>query len=317
MNCRHKTFYPGKVKDLARVKNNQAFALIKYHLIITTHILQACFSIHSTALKFFRNVCHQRTETNSKIQANVTLSGVDHRAVAVSLTMIVLMSGCASQPERNGQDDPWEDFNRGVYQFNDQVDKAIFKPVSKAYIKITSRQIRTGVTNFFDNVGYPNVVLNDALQGKAKLTLADTTRFVVNSTFGILGLFDVASRMGLEYRDEDFGQTLAVWHVPQGNYLVLPFFGPSTIRDVPRYPVAAIANVLFFVGNTAVTIPLGILYTVNTRANATGAFEFINEAAVDPYAFTREAYLQNRRYLIYNGNPPPPEFPELELPATP
>lgn len=228
---------------------------------------------------------------------------------AIILAIIFLASGCAtvSQAERNV--DPLEDvLNRPFYQFNRDVDRAFLKPAADAYVKVTPQLIRTSVSNFFDNVGYLNVILNDFLQGKVSQGFADTGRFLVNSTVGLAGLFDVATAMGMDEHDEDFGQTLGVWGADAGPYLVLPLLGPNTVRDAPGIPVSAVTNMLFYVGEVAVTAPLAVLGVIDARARAIGAFQFIEEAALDPYIFTREAYLQRRIFLIYDGSPPRPEF---------
>ncbi len=192
--------------------------------------------------------------------------------------------------------DPYESFNRKVYSFNNQVDTYVAKPVSDAYLWVTPTLVQTGIANFFSNLKEINVVINDTLQGKFKQGAEDTGRFAVNSTIGLLGIFDVATELGLEKNEEDFAQTLAVWGVPQGSYLVLPFIGPTTSRGIPGSVFDTAANPTTYVG-----FPVQLVSMLNTRANAEGALNFIDEAALDPYVFTRESFLQHRKFLITDG----------------
>ncbi|PPC91669.1 MAG: ABC transporter [Methylobacter sp.] len=194
--------------------------------------------------------------------------------------------------------DPYEGFNRKVFGFNNSVDDYVAKPISDAYQFITPKFVQTGVSNFFGNLKNINVVLNDLLQAKFSQSASDTGRFAVNSTFGLLGLFDVASELGLEQHDEDFDQTLAVWGVSPGSYLVLPLLGPSTARGIPGAIFDTAANPASYVG-----APVQLVSLLNTRANAEGSLKFIDEAALDPYVFTREAYLQWRKNLSTDGKP--------------
>ena len=201
--------------------------------------------------------------------------------------------------------DPWEGWNRGVFAFNDTLDRFIVKPVSEVYLKIVPSPLRTGVTNVFDNITYLNVIANSFLQGKGKQGYADIGRFIINSTVGLGGVFDVATAAGVPRNEEDFGQTLAVWGVGEGPYLVLPLLGPSNFRDAPGYAFAALVHPLtYWNGDTAISAGLGGLGIVDQRARAKGAFELINAAALDRYIFIREAYRQRRIFLIYDGNPP-------------
>lgn len=215
------------------------------------------------------------------------------------------MTGCAStEPEAVNTlasapvvspADPYEGFNRSMYGFNMGLDKYFLKPVADGYKFITPDFMQTGVTNFFNNLKGINVVLNDLLQGKFEQSASDLGRFTTNSTIGLLGLFDVASDLGLEQNVEDFGQTLAVWGVNQGPYLVLPVLGPTTVRDGGGIIFDKAANPGTYVPGT------GIIEGINERANAEGALNFIDEAALDPYVFTRESFLQYRNNLINDG----------------
>ncbi|MGR9088326.1 MAG: MlaA family lipoprotein [Gammaproteobacteria bacterium] len=197
--------------------------------------------------------------------------------------------------DKVSQIDPYEGFNRSMYNFNMRLDKYFFKPVSDGYKFITPDFVEAGVNNFFTNLKGINVVLNDILQGKFRQGASDTGRFLTNTTIGVAGLIDVASELGLEYNIEDFGQTLAVWGVEESTYLVLPVLGPTTIRDGSALVVDKAANPGTYVPFT------GVIEGINDRANADGALNFINEAALDPYVFTRESYLQYRQNLINDG----------------
>lgn len=227
-----------------------------------------------------------------------------------ALGLALLLTGCASGTPGEAYD-PLQKMNRGMYKVNDVIDTIIVKPVSDGYVKVTPKPIRDSVSNFFDNAAYPGTILGDFMQGKGRQGLRDTGRFLLNTTIGIGGLFDVATAAGLEEHDEDFGQTLGVWGANQGAYLVLPLLGPNTARDVPDLAVSTAANVLFWAGfyvSSAVTIPVGVLSAIDERARAENSIRFVNEMALDPYLFTREAWTQHRTFLIYDGNPPVPDF---------
>lgn len=226
--------------------------------------------------------------------------------ILLVLMVVGIVSGCATtqtQPTGPGDPDQLEPVNRASYSFNDTLDRTLLKPVAQVYADYTPEVARTGVTNFFDNLSYLNVVLNSFLQGKFDQGIADSLRFVYNSTFGIGGLFDVSTPIGMPAHDEDFGQTLAVWGVEQGSYLYIPVQGPNTMRNLPDYATSALLNPLTYVTG-AVLFPLTAINVINKRANLLEETNIRDEAAVDPYIFTREAYLQQRRYKIYDGHPP-------------
>lgn len=228
-------------------------------------------------------------------------------------TFVGFINGCATNPIEKDDVDPFEGMNRKIYRFNVVVDENIMKPIADGYVKITPQPVQNRVTDFFNNLTYINVFLNQFLQGKIDQGLLDIARFVFNSTFGVFGLFDVATGMGLKEHEEDFGQTLAVWGVAQGPYLVLPLLGPFTLRDTPDLAFTVFTNPLFYVDNKYITIPLSALGVIDLRARSEGAIQFINEAALDPYTFMREAFLQRREYLIFDGDPPLDDlFEELE-----
>lgn len=200
--------------------------------------------------------------------------------------------------------DPYEGFNRAMYDFNDGVDAYVAAPLANGYKFITPSVVQTGVNNFFTNLKGINVVLNDLLQAKFFQSAADLGRFTLNTTAGIGGFVDVAKYAGLEQNEEDFDQTLAVWGIPEGAYLVLPLVGPATIRSAPASAFDAAANPASYasIGANFASAPLQFMSALNARANAEGALKFINEAAVDKYVFTRESFLQWRKSLEKDGN---------------
>jgi phospholipid-binding lipoprotein MlaA len=228
------------------------------------------------------------------------------------LLAAALVTGCASNQTIDGEvnPDPYEDTNRSFYKFNDALDRHIMTPVAKNYVKVTPEPVRDGVTNFFDNLEYLNVILHSFLQGKLGQGISDVTRFVVNSTVGIGGLLDVATSMGLKENDEDLGQTLAVWGVDPGVYLYIPFLGPYTARNSPDVASSYFTNPFTYI-STIFLLPVSALNLINDRANLLEASEFVEEASIDPYSFTREAYLQQRRYLIHDGNPPSEGYDDI------
>ena len=226
-------------------------------------------------------------------------------SVLLLLLTLCLSAGCATTQTTGVEPnpDPLEPANRSFFTFNETLDTYLMKPVANAYVTITPQPVRTGVTNFFDNLSYLNVVLNSFLQGKVDQGFSDAFRFVVNSTVGIGGLFDVATPMGMEKHEEDLGQTFAVWGFSQGSYLYIPVQGPNTVRNLPDYATRYFLNPLTYVSG-AVLFPVAALNVINARANLLEATNIRDEAAVDSYSFTREAYLQRRNYLIFDGNPP-------------
>lgn len=224
----------------------------------------------------------------------------------IVIVVMLLSGGCATVPQGEVSD-PLEGSNRQIFDLNSSLDRAVIKPVADTYVRITPQPVRNSVSNFFDNISYLNVILNDVLQGKLGQSIEDSSRFVVNSTIGVLGLFDPATSLGMVEHNEDFGQTLGVWGADSGSYLVIPLLGPNTVRDSPNLVVSAVTNLLFYL-NSPFTIPLGILSAIDARARVSGALKFIDEAALDPYIFVREAYYQQRTGLIFDGNPPLRDF---------
>lgn len=224
----------------------------------------------------------------------------------VSALLVLAIGGCTTAKTRN--DDPWEGFNRKMYAFNDTADRHVIRPVAAGYRKITSANVRRVIGNFYDNIKMPITIVNNVLQGDPRRAARNTGRFVVNTTIGFVGLFDPASEMNLPLDETDFGVTLAKWGVPDGPYLVLPFVGSTTARDVWRLPVDQYFDPLQWYADehdfnyNAEYLP-SMFYLVTLRARGIEA-ESLLEGVYDPYVFYRDAYRQRRVYEIYDGNPP-------------
>ncbi len=228
--------------------------------------------------------------------------------VSLACLSLIILAGCSSTPSTDSGD-PHESMNRTFYAFNDTLDKTFLEPVAKKYADIAPDPVRDGVTNFFDNVGSLNTIANDLLQGKMGRFVGDSGRFIVNSTVGIGGLFDPATSLGLEQHREDLGQTFGTWGANEGAYLVLPLLGPNSYRDIGAPVMSVLLNPLTYLA-PVVTVPLGAVNAINSRANLLDATRIRDQAALDPYAFVREAWRQQREFLIYDGNPPGNGFEE-------
>jgi phospholipid-binding lipoprotein MlaA len=217
----------------------------------------------------------------------------------------LLTAGCASAPGRTTNADPYEGFNRGVYKFNDTLDRAALKPIAKGYRAVTPGFVRAGVGNVLSNLEYPGTFVNQFLQGKWALGFRDTGRFLINTTLGVAGIFDVATPLGLEKNDEDFGQTLAFWGVSSGPFINLPLLGPSTMRDAPARAFDWLTNPLQYAD-----IPWEaewgerVIGIVHTRSELLPLDDTL-QRTYDPYAFIRDAWVQQREFNVYDGNPPP------------
>jgi phospholipid-binding lipoprotein MlaA len=210
-------------------------------------------------------------------------------------------AGCAQGPNPA---DPWEQTNRGIYNFNEGLDRVALKPLANGYVKVIPKPIRTGIGNGFDNLDYFNVVFNDILQTKWSQGLGDLGRMAVNSTIGIGGIFDVATPWSLPAHQNDFGITLRKWGAGPGPYLVLPLFGPSTLTDAPGIGVKYLATPTTWLNLPLyITAPLYVTDTVDLRSRFDSVVRFRNESAIDPYVFTREAYLQYRVQQVNEGKP--------------
>ncbi|MGH8146787.1 MAG: MlaA family lipoprotein [Rhodanobacteraceae bacterium] len=228
--------------------------------------------------------------------------------------LVAALSACAVAPPRT--DDPLQPFNRKMFAFNQFADKVAIRPVAKAYVKVTGPKERVLISHFFANLRTPITIINEMLQGRPGPALQSTGRFIINSTVGFLGIFDPASEMELPAHPTDFGVTLAHWGVPEGPYLVLPFIGPSTLRDVWRLPVDSYFDPMGWYAREydlkwhAQYLP-SVAYLVTLRASAL-PLDPILDSSYDPYAFMRDAYRQHRLYQIYYGNPPLSAIEQLQ-----
>lgn len=217
---------------------------------------------------------------------------------------VLLLGGCASTGNPR---DPLEPINRAVYTFNDGVDHLLIKPAAEFYRFAVPEFMRTGVSNFFSNINDVIVALNSLLQGKLTQAGSDVARLIVNSTVGVLGLFDVATEIGLEKHNEDFGQTLGYWGIGDGPYLVLPFLGPSSARDAVGWVGDFYTWPITYVEPDRDRNILIAVRFISLRADLLEASRILETAALDPYEFVRDAFLQRRRNLVYDGKPPPDE----------
>jgi phospholipid-binding lipoprotein MlaA len=220
----------------------------------------------------------------------------------VLVLFVLLTAGCATVPSgKPDPRDPWERFNRSSFAFNDALDKAIAKPVAKAYKKVTPRIVRTGASNFISNLGSVTTVFNDVLQGKMKQAGHDSARFLMNSTLGLAGLFDPATHAGLEHNDEDFGQTLGKWGVKSGPYLMLPILGPSTVRDTIGRVPDQFTNPVNYLQDDSTRYIIQAVEFVDLRASLLDLDAQL-EKSYDRYAFVRNAWLQRREFQVKDGN---------------
>ncbi|MDH4261265.1 MAG: VacJ family lipoprotein [Gammaproteobacteria bacterium] len=233
------------------------------------------------------------------------------RTILMAASLAVLFSGCATTQSAVPQD-PWEHFNRSNQRFNDAVDRGVLKPVAKGYRRYVPQVIRTGISNFIGNLKFTTTIVNDLLQLKLLDTGADIGRFVLNSTLGIGGLLDPATRAGIRRNEEDFGQTLGRWGVPAGPYIVLPLLGPSTLRDTPAIAVDWQTDLRSQLDlDTGTRIALWAQAIVVRRESLLSADETL-DSAFDRYAFIRDAWLQRREYLVRDGDVPEEAPLELE-----
>lgn len=219
------------------------------------------------------------------------------------------LAGCASLPAgvKPVAQDPLEIMNRTTYAVNDRIDTWFLRPVARVYVDYVPEGLRGVVGNVFGNVADVWTAFNQLLQGKPVLALGDLSRFAINSTIGFFGVADIASHMGLEKHKEDFGQTLGSWGVPAGPYLVLPFFGPSSVRDSFGFGFDVAADPVTKVDPVSVRNTASTTRAVDTRASLFPAEKILEGAALDKYSFIRDGYLQRRNNLVYDGNPPQPK----------
>ena len=248
----------------------------------------------------------RRSKRQQLYEERHTMSAIESRARPLLAAFVLILAGAVSgcAHTSNNPRDPLESFNRGVYTFNDTLDNVILKPVAIGYRTVLPQFARTGVRNFFSNLDDVTVIINSLLQFKLPQALSDTGRFVINSTVGVLGFVDVATHLGLEKHNEDFGQTLGYWGIGSGPYLVLPLLGPSSFRDgIGRLGDMYTDLVWYIDRDTTRYIMLGTR-VVSNREALLDSEKILDAAAIDRYAFIRDAYLQRRRNLVHDGNPP-------------
>ncbi len=240
-----------------------------------------------------------------------TASRVSKWALAVAAASV--LGGCAT----TGGDprDPAEGFNRAMFGFNEGLDNVVLKPVATGYDAVLPDPVQTGVSNFFSNIADLMIGVNNLLQGKPGDAASDVGRVLVNTTVGFLGILDVASSMGMEKHDEDAGQTLGSWGAPDGAYVVLPFFGPRTARDTVGLVFDWYTDPVTYIRHVPTRNALVATRVVSNRAEMLKASSIIEEAALDKYSYVRDAYLQRRRSLIYDGNPPKKLDADADAPA--
>jgi len=223
--------------------------------------------------------------------------------------LLAALGGCASMKQARGDPgqrlDPFENWNRKVFAFNEGLDAHFLKPVATAYTKVVPQFVRRGVDNFFNNAADAWSSVNALLQGKVDYSMQDLMRVATNSAFGVLGLVDVATELGIERHNEDFGQTLGRWGFGAGAYIVWPLFGPSTVRDSIALPLDRAASPALLISDGRWQFGITVLQVVNIRANLLGASQVIDDIALDKYTFLRDAYLQRRRSLVSDGDVAP------------
>jgi phospholipid-binding lipoprotein MlaA len=227
--------------------------------------------------------------------------------LAVAGTLV--LSGCATTGGGRAYD-PFEPVNRAMYAINEPIDKNLIKPIAQAYVDYVPTVIRTGISNYFNNIDDLFSAVNGLLQGKLDKAGNDMGRVMINTFPGILGLIDVASDLGIPRGNEDFGQTFGYWGIPQGPYLFVPLFGPTTVRDGTGFVLRVLWSPTTEIPDVAVRNVIYGLGGLDLRAQALGATSLIDEASLDPYTFVRRAYLQRREYMVYDGSPPPPKDDE-------
>ncbi len=241
--------------------------------------------------------------------------------LALVVGLALMLGGCAStqslvKDARAGPGarlDPWENWNRKVFAFNEGLDENIFKPVATGYAKVVPQFVRRGVDNFFSNAADAWSAVNNVLQGKPEPAFTDVVRFTTNTVLGFFGVLDIASEFGLEHHYEDFGQTLGRWGFGPGAFVMLPLLGPSTVRDTLALPLDRTASPALYISSGSYQFGIVGLQIINTRANLLGASKVIDDIALDKYTFIRDAYLQRRRSLTFDGDAP--EVPDASSPA--
>jgi len=235
--------------------------------------------------------------------------------LAAALALAAVLGACASIPPGAGSNpvDPWEVYNRQMFDVNDRVDRAVMKPIARAYEAVLPQDVRVCFNNAFLNLLEPVNAINNALQGKPTAAMSDVSRLFWNSTVGLLGCFDVAAMAGAPRSNEDFGQTLGRWGLAPGPYFVLPLLGPSSVRDAAGRLFDFLGtDPIWYIGDIPLRNSLVGFRLVDTRASLLPAEKVLEAAALDRYQFVRDAYLQLRRNLVYDGNPPRLRDPDEE-----
>jgi phospholipid-binding lipoprotein MlaA len=235
------------------------------------------------------------------------------KKIAWVVLLSLLFAGCAVRSPYEEASDPLEPVNRVIYKFNDGLDRLVIKPIAEGYQEYIPSPARTGVRNFFNNINEPLTIVNNILQGKPDQAAGDTMRFGFNTTFGVLGLFDVATGWGLEMHKEDFGQTFGVWGFGEGWYLMLPVLGPSTVRDAAGLPLERQLDLVERNTSDTTRYAAYALLFISKRADLLSASDVLDSGSVDPYLQVREAYRQKRWFDIHDGNPPDEDFSDDEL----
>ncbi len=241
--------------------------------------------------------------------------------LALMVGALLTLGGCAStknfaKEARGGPGarlDPWENWNRKVFAFNEALDERILKPVATGYAKVVPQFVRRSVDNFFGNAADAWSAVNNVLQGKPEPAFDDVVRFTTNTVFGIFGILDIASEFGLEHHYEDFGQTLGHWGFGAGAYIVWPLIGPSTVRETIAMPLDRTASPALYISDGSYQFGVVGLQIINTRAKLLGASQVIDDIALDKYTFIRDAYLQRRGSLVFDGDAP--AVPDESAPA--
>ncbi len=238
----------------------------------------------------------------------ITMLSIRSLRALLPLLTLLLLGGCASLPPGAKPDprDRFERTNRAIYKFNLVVDHAVLRPTARAYVKAVPQGARTAITNFLDNFAYPKTIVNDFLQGQFSTGASDTARLVVNTLFGLGGLFDVATPSGLDQHDADFGQTLGRWGVHSGPFVMLPILGPSTVRDALGKVADTYSRPMTYIKPAYVKYPAYGVELIDIRAHLLDTDKYIDQA-FDPYAFVRNAWLQRREYQIHPDRAESPE----------
>lgn len=227
------------------------------------------------------------------------------RPLFLLLLVASLVGGCGSIPkEQRDPRDPWQPYNRAMFKFNTDFDNAFFKPVAQGYQAIMPEPVNHGITNFFNNIADVTSAVNNALQFKLSRAGSDVGRVVVNTTVGLVGFIDVATNVGIPSYKEDFGQTLGYWGFGDGPYFVMPILGPSSVRDTVGFAGDVVIDPFFSLEADEIYWGFVVLRAVDVRAGLLAAGDLMDDAALDRYVFVRDAYLQRRRNLVHDGNPP-------------